>query len=129
MAAGSVATSCSASQNSPIVAGSRGGNVVALPLEKPRAEVRSPNVWRRQALMLGSVIPVTRSRNWSVEVWSNCSEATKPPTVHGEMMKHGTRTPPPIGQFGWPGFWTNSSGVPAGGSGGTTWSKMPSFSS
>jgi hypothetical protein len=102
---------------------------VARPFEKPSAEVRSPNVWRRQSVMFVSCTPVSSSRNWSTDVWSNCSVATNPPTVHGETMKHGTLTPPPIGQFGWPDSCTNSASVPAGGSGGTTWSNSPSFSS
>ena len=74
--AGSVSTSFSACQNSPIVFGSVGGNVVGLPFENPSAEVRSPNVCRRQSVMFVSRTPVKRSRNWSTEVWSNCSVAT-----------------------------------------------------
>jgi hypothetical protein len=54
----------------------RSPNVVALPLENPSAEVRSPNVSRRHALMFVSCTPVSRSRNWRTEVWSNCSLAT-----------------------------------------------------
>src|SRR5579875_201750 len=49
--------------------------------------------------------------------------------LHGEMARHGTRNPAPIGQLGSPATWTNSPGVPAGGVGGGTWSNRPSFSS
>ena len=65
--------------------------------------------------MFGSWTPVSASRNWSTEVWSKLSLATYPPTDQGETMNAGTRTPPPIGTPS-----TNSSAVPAGGSGGTT---------
>ena len=74
--------------------------------------------------MFVSRTPVNRSRNRSTEVWSKRSRATQPPTVHGETMTHGTRKPAPIGSPP-----TNSSGVPGGGIGGTTWSNRPSFSS
>lgn len=60
----------------PIVFGSVCGNVVAFPFENPSADVRSPNVCRRHCVMLVSITPVSRSRNWSTEVWSNCSVAT-----------------------------------------------------
>ena len=58
-------------------------------------EVRSPNVCRRHAEMFGSTTPVTRSSSRSVEVWSNGSEDTQPPAVHGETMIAGTRNPAP----------------------------------
>ena len=60
-------------------------------------EVRSPNVRRRHAEMFGSGTPVTRSRNRSADVWSNGSELTQPPAVHGEMTTAGT-PPPPAGR-------------------------------
>ncbi len=74
--------------------------------------------------MLGSRTPVQRSRKRSTDVWSKASPAAQPPTVHGETIRHGTRKPPPMGRP-----FTNSSLVPAGGTGGGTWSKRPSFSS
>jgi hypothetical protein len=40
----------------------------ARPPPMPSADVRSPNVWRRQAEMLGSVTPVIFSSNWITEV-------------------------------------------------------------
>ena len=40
---------------------------------------------------------------------------TQPPAVHGEMMKHGTRNPPPMGRP-----FINSPAVPEGGTGGAT---------
>ena len=79
---------------------------------------------RRQSVMFGSATPVNFSRNCSTDVWSNGWLHTQPPAVQGETMMHGTRNPPPIGRP-----FTNSFGVPGGGTGGATWSKMPSFSS
>ena len=59
--------------------------------------MKSPTVCRRQAVMLGLTTPVTCSSSWMTEVWSNVSWLTKPPTVHGETMMHGTRKPRPMG--------------------------------
>ncbi len=77
------------------------------------------------------------SRNWITEVWSETSEVTQPPRVHGEISSSGTRNPSPTGTA-----WVtprvvrppdaslkNSSVVPAAGTGGGTWSNWPSFSS
>jgi hypothetical protein len=99
-----------------------------------KAEVNSPNVLRRQALMLVSVIPVTRSMKRSTEVWSSGSVQTKPPTDQGEMTKAGTRNPdprlsPPPGVPPGELSDTNPSAVPFGGTIGDTWSKNPSYSS
>ena len=91
---------------------------------KRKADVKSPKVFRRQSLMFGSATPVNFSRKRSDEVWSKGSLQTQPPAVQGETMMQGTRNPAPIGRPP-----TNSCGVPAGGTGGATWSKMPSFSS
>lgn len=66
-------------------------------LAKSKAEVRSPQACRRQALMFGSCTPVQVSRKRRTEVWSNNCEQTRPPRVHGETMSIGTRTPRPIG--------------------------------
>jgi hypothetical protein len=104
-----------------LVSGSRGNGAFT---GKPNADVRSPKVARRQALRLGTVTPVSCSRNCSTEVWSNVSLAIQPPCVHGETMMHGTRKPPPMGSP-----LTYSSAVPGGAVGGGTWSNRPSFSS
>ena len=61
----------------------------------------------------------------------------KPAAIDTPFMEHarnrlgaaGTRNPPPMGQLGSPPIAMNSFGVPAGGVGGGTWSKRPSFSS
>jgi hypothetical protein len=76
VAAGRVATSCSASQNSPSVCGRCGGNADVRPLLNPSADVKSPNTWRRHGVMFVSWTPVSVSRNWRTDVWSNCSLAT-----------------------------------------------------
>ncbi len=52
--------------------------------------------------MLGQIagVPIACvhfSRNWSTEVWSDTSEVTQPPRVHGEMRISGTRKPKPTG--------------------------------
>ena len=96
---------------------------------KSNALVRSPVTARRQALMFGQVagLPIAVvhfSRNWITDVWSNTSELTQPPRDHGETTTIGTRKPRPMAVP-----LTNSSVVPAGGDGGCTWSKKPSFSS
>ena len=56
-----------------LVSGSRGNrpNPVV-----PSAVVKSPTVWRRQAVMLGLTTPVTCSSSWVTEVWSNVSWQT-----------------------------------------------------
>src|SRR5580704_13336732 len=61
------------------------------------AEVKSPTVCRRQAVMFGLTTPVTSSSSRVTEVWSNVSWLTKPPTVHGEIRTQGTRKPRPMG--------------------------------
>src|ERR1700759_1925944 len=67
-----------------------------------KTEVKSPQIVLRQSLMLVSVIffPVFLvkkcSRNWRVEVWSNTSEFTYPPLLHGEAITSGTRKPRPM---------------------------------
>jgi hypothetical protein len=101
-------------------------------------------VARRQRLTLGKVTgpfpdsppaAATASMSWRQEVWSETWEKIWPPVVQGEMTKHGTRKPAPMGRPP-PGVpagearCTNSSGYLFGsGVGGTTWSKNPSFSS
>lgn len=45
-------------------------------VSKSNAEVRSPHIRRRHAVMLGSSIPVHFSRKRLTEVWSNSSEQT-----------------------------------------------------
>ena len=42
----------------------------------PSAAVRSPTVFRRQAVMFGLTTPVTCSISWMTEVWSNVSWQT-----------------------------------------------------
>src|ERR1700683_1574854 len=87
-------TSCWASASCCFVSGSRGNRPLG---QAPSAEVKSPTVWRRQAVMLGLTTPVTSSSSRVTEVWSNVSWQTKPPTVHGEMRMQGTRNPRPMG--------------------------------
>ncbi len=90
--------------------------------------------------MLGEIAglpnaPVHFSRNWSTEVWSETSEVTQPPRVHGEISSSGTRKPRPTGAGAVRPYpvksvpLTNSSASPGAGTGGGTWSKPPSFSS
>ena len=71
-------------------------------LPKSKALMRSPQTLRRQALMFGQIagLPsasVHFSRNWITEVWSETSEVTQPPRVHGEISSSGTRKPRPTG--------------------------------
>ena len=75
--------------NSPLVSGSFGG--LKFGWLNRNAEVRSPTFSRRHWLMLVSLTPVMSSRNRSWEVWSDSSVQTKPPTVYGDTMMHGTR--------------------------------------
>jgi len=65
--------------------------------------------------MFGSRTPNRVSSSRSSEVWSNTSEQTYPPAVHGDTIVTGTRKPIPIGS---PPM--NSPGVPGGGTGGGT---------
>jgi thiosulfate dehydrogenase (quinone) large subunit len=76
------------------VPGSEGGEGTVAGVWK--ASVRSPNVCRRQALMLGSVTPVTRSRNRSTDVWSEAPEYTLPAGGEdgGERGDGGSRRAP-----------------------------------
>src|SRR5260370_35339136 len=65
-------------------------------------EERSPQTVRRHALILVSrmAFPVLRlssfSRNCKTDVWSNTSEHTKPPRLHGDATTNGTLNPRPI---------------------------------
>ena len=71
--------------------------------------------------MFGFTTPVTFSISRITEVWSKVSWQTKPPTVHGETMMHGTRKPRPIGSLA-PSTVMNSPAVPAGRWAAVTWS-------
>jgi hypothetical protein len=64
---------------------------------KSNALVRSPQMARRHAEMCGSFTPKRRSMNRMIEVWSNTSEQTQPPLLHGEIARNGTRGPRPYG--------------------------------
>ena len=88
--------------------GGRGLNEV-----KSKHWVRSPQIDRRQALIFGSLTPVTFSRNCSTDVWSYTCELVQPPVLHGDTTVIGTRGPRPIGSP-----LMNSLGVPVGGDGG-----------
>ena len=66
-------------------------------LSKSNAEVRSPQTARRHGVMLGSSTPNRASMKRISEVWSNVSEQTQPPVLHGETTSSGTRTPRPYG--------------------------------
>ena len=66
-------------------------------LSKSNAEVRSPQTARRQGVMFGSSTPKRASMKRISEVWSNVSEQTQPPVLHGETTSSGTRTPSPYG--------------------------------
>src|SRR5262245_4381638 len=73
------------------------------------------------------------------EVWSNTSELTQPPLLHGETTHIGTRTPRPSGPLSYTSLPPKISSLlptfdspcsrDSGGVGGTMWSKKPSFSS
>ena len=85
--------------------------------------------------MLGARTPKRSSRKRICEVWSKTCDATWPPRLKGEITSSGTRklmpTGPRIplasdGRVCWVRY---SPAVPAGGTGGATWSKNPSFSS
>ena len=99
----------------------------------------SPTAASRHAEMFGTVTPWEANRaanSFSVEVWSNVSEATNSPRLNGETISIGTRKPSPIGPAMLPAPGTVASGtvmyspgVPAGAAGGGTWSKKPPFSS
>src|ERR1700760_904163 len=106
---------------------------------KLKADVRSPVTARRHGVIFVSLTPNRFSRNWISDVWSNTSEFTHPPLLHGEITIIGTRAPNPYGPLGYselPGKISSVIGTvdrPCscvwGGVGGTTWSKKPSFSS
>jgi hypothetical protein len=71
-----------------------------LGVAKSNADVRSPQIARRHAVMLVSIksgrpAAKRRSMNRMSEVWSNVSEQTQPPLLHGETTIIGTRTPRP----------------------------------
>src|SRR6478609_6875720 len=66
-------------------------------LSKSNAEVRSPHTARRQGVMFGSSTPNRASMKRMSDVWSNVSEQTQPPVLHGETIRSGTRTPSPYG--------------------------------
>jgi hypothetical protein len=100
------------------------GTLVSAGAPKPNAAVRSPQVCRRQRLRWGTSTPNRASINRNVEVWSKVRPHTIPPRLNGEITRHGTRKPRPIGNPP-----TNSPAVPGDGAGGATWSNWPSFSS
>ena len=79
------------------VFGSVGGGAGVI--EKSNAEVRSPHTLRRQGVMFGSRTPNRFYMNRMIEVWSNTSEHTQPPVLHGEMTTIGTRMPRPNGPW------------------------------
>ena len=74
-----------------------------------------------------------------IEVWSNVSELTQPPVLHGEITVIGTRMPESVGPAASPSLAVvelvvephrrRPARAPTLGYGGTTWSKKPSFSS
>jgi hypothetical protein len=139
---------CSALETS--VAG-RVGNPVATGEAKSNAPVRSPTMERRHAVSLGSSSPDTPLaansvvRKRIIEVWSLTSEHTMgrhpadPGATglrdHGEITSMGTRGPSPTGPAMPPSppdggtAVRYSPGVPAGATGGGTWSKKPPLSS
>ena len=45
--------------------------------------------------MFGSITPKRFSMKRIIEVWSNTSEQTQPPLLHGETITIGTRVPSP----------------------------------
>ena len=69
--------------------------------------VRSPHVWRRQALIFGSATPNTSSMNRSTEVWSKSSLDTQPPALTARPRSSAPGSP---ARSGCPP--TNSSAVP-----------------
>ena len=71
------------------------GEVFAIGFEKSSAELISPQTARRHGGMLGSVTPKRFSMKRMDDVWSNTSEHTHPPLLHGEMISAGTRAPSP----------------------------------
>src|SRR5262249_32961341 len=104
---------------------------------KLNAVVMSPVALLRQAVRLGTGAPNRVSSNRRCEGWSNVSWHVSGPRMYGEMTKHGTRKPKPIGPLMPPdpgtalmsGTVRYSPGVPAGAVGGMTWSKKPPCSS
>jgi len=99
------------------------------------AAVRSPTAERRHDERFGALTLKRSSMKRNCEVWSKVSEQMAPPRLNGEMTRRGTRKPRPIG----PSMPRASAGrgstdryspsVPGGATGGSTWSKNPSFSS
>jgi hypothetical protein len=74
-------------------------------LAKLKAETRSPQTTRRHGVMLvsfrfGWPRPKRCSTKRISDVWSNTSEQTQPPRVHGETTIIGTRWPRPYGPAG-----------------------------
>ncbi len=64
---------------------------------KLNADVISPTVALRHALMLGTGTPNGLETNFSCEVWSKTSLHLSGPRLYGDMTKQGTRKPNPIG--------------------------------
>ena len=62
-----------------------GATIGAFGVLKSKALVRSPQTARRHGEMFGSVTLKRFSRNRITEVWSNTSELTQPPRLHGEI--------------------------------------------
>ena len=69
---------------------------------RTRSRNRTPRSGRRRrpaatGVMLGSSTPNRASMKRISDVWSNVSEQTQPPVLHGETTSSGTRTPRPYG--------------------------------
>ena len=98
-------TSWHAVSHGPGVGGvGREGTFVLAGAPKLKADVMSPVTDRRQAVRLGTRMPVDAKRlsmNRSIDVWSSTSEHTNPPRLFarlkGEITSMGTRMPSPIG--------------------------------
>ena len=93
---GSCDASSRATVSGPLVSGRTGGP--AFSSSKRKAEVRSPNVLRRQSLMFGSRTPVNFSRNCSDR--GVVERLAADPAAGGPRRNDdaGTRKPPPIGK-------------------------------
>src|ERR1700712_2989763 len=82
--------------------GTNSGLGIFSPLYGRKTVDKLPQTVRRQSLMFGSCtfFPVfllkKSSKNCRVEVWSNTSEFTQPPRLHGDAITNGTRKPRPI---------------------------------
>src|SRR5947209_1207141 len=100
------------------------GTVALGATSRLNAAVMSPVCSRRHWLKFGTSGPNRRSRKRSSEVWSNVFLHTSPPRVNGEITRHGTRKPRPIGPLKPPAsaesFTNSSPGVPGGAVGGGT---------